>query len=181
MIRNQIFRKLIGLTVLCGAILTNPSVAQSQLAQPPIDKLTNGNYQFCSQPKPNDWRDGAGVCLNFVKVGYRIDGYYGYPHSDVFICIRGTSLKDTIVGKALVISWSSPQPTEIPQNRLEGDVERRLRLGSGKIIHTIRDRDYGEVYILFQTASLDVKGLYQYRVPQMTPVSKLCDWLKSND
>ncbi len=88
MIRNQVFRKLISLAVLCGAILTNASVAQSQFAQPSIAKLANGNYQFCSQPKPNDWRDGAGVCLNFVKVGDRIGGYYGYPHSDVL----GTSL-----------------------------------------------------------------------------------------
>jgi hypothetical protein len=176
MMCNQVLRTLIGSIVLCSAILTNASVVQSQSTQTPIANLANGNYQFCSQPKPNDWRDGAGICLNFAKVGDRIDGYYGYPHSDVFICIRGSSQNDTVTGKALGIIWSSRQPSEIPQNRLEWDVERRLLLGPGKIIHIIRDRDDRENWILFQTATLNVKGLYQYRVSQMTPASKLCDW-----
>jgi hypothetical protein len=176
MMRNRIYRQIISLFVLLIGILTNASLAQSQLAQTPIAKLTNGDYQFCSQPKPNDWRDGAGVCLNFAKVGNRIDGYYGYPHSDVFICIRGGILEDTIAGKALGIAWSGNQPSEIPQNRLDWDVERRLSLGPGRIIRTIRDRDNRTDWILFQTASLEVKGLYQYPTPRMTPASKLCDW-----
>jgi hypothetical protein len=176
MMRNKIYRQLSGLFVLWIGILINASLVQSQIAPTTIAKLTNGDYQFCSQPKPNDWRDGAGVCLNFAKVDDRINGYYGYPHSDVFICMRGRILEDTITGKALGISWSGSEPSEIPQNRLDWDVERRLSLGPGKIIRTIRDRDNRTDWILFQTASLKVKGLYQYPTPRMTPASKLCDW-----
>jgi hypothetical protein len=176
MMCNKIYRQLSGLFILCVGILTNAGLVQSQIAPTTIAKLTNGNYQFCSQPKPNDWRDGAGVCLNFAKVGDRIDGYYGYPHSDVFICMRGRILENTITGQALGIYWSGNQPHEIPQNRLEWDVERRLRLGQGKIIRPIRDRDDRPNWILFQTASLKVEGLHQYPTPQMTPAPKLCDW-----
>jgi hypothetical protein len=110
---DKIFQQLLGLVVLSLGILTNVSVVQSQPASTAIGNLENGNYQFCSQPKPNDWRDGAGVCLNFGKVGDRIDGYYGYPHSDVFICIRGSSLDNTITGKALGVFWFTDQPGEV--------------------------------------------------------------------
>jgi hypothetical protein len=177
MMHNKKIQKLLGLIVLLVDIAVNASSGQAQMGDPAIVKLANGNYQFCSQPQPNDWRDGAGVCLNFAKAGDRIDGYYGYPHSDVFICIRGNSLEDTVTGKALGISWSGRQPSEIPQNQLEWDAEHRLRLGPGKLIRTIHDR---EDWILFQSASLNVKGLYQYPTPKMTPASKLCDWSVTN-
>jgi hypothetical protein len=176
---NKMFQTLLGLAVSVG-ILTNVSLGQSQPAPMAIGKLTNGNYQFCSQPKPNDWRDGAGVCLNFVKAGDRIDGYYGYPHSDVFICIRGNSLNDTITGKALGAFWFTDQPGEVPQNRLEWDAEKRLRLGRGKVMRSIRDRGDRSDWILFQDASLNLQGFYQYAKPQMTPASKLCDWSIAN-
>jgi hypothetical protein len=170
-------QQLIGLIVLAVSMFTNASLVQSQPAPTVTSTLANGDYQFCSQPQPNDWRDGAGVCLNFAKVGDRIDGYYGYPHSDVFICIRGNSLEDTITGKALGIFWSGRQPSEIPQNQLEWDTEHRLRLGPGKLIRTIHDQEY---WLLFQSALLDVKGLYQNPTPKMTSVSELCDWSVTN-
>jgi hypothetical protein len=173
---NKMFQKLLGLAVLSVGILTNVSLVRSQPASTAIGDLTNGNYQFCSQPKPNDWRDGAGVCLNFGKVGDRIDGYYGYPHSDVFICIRGNSLNDTITGKALGAFWFADQPGEVPQNQLEWDVEKRLRLGRGQVIRSTRDRGDRTDWILFQDALLNVKGLYRYTTPKMTPASKLCNW-----
>ncbi len=169
-------QQLLGLVVLAIGMFTNASLVQSQTAPTAISDLENGKYQFCSEPKPNDWRDGAGVCLNFAKVGDRIDGYYGYPHSDVFICIRGSSLNDTITGQALGFLGFTNQPGEVPQNRLEWDVEKRLRLGQGKVIRSIRDRGDRTDWILFQDASLNLQGFYQYLKPQMTPVSKLCNW-----
>ncbi|WP_256973546.1 hypothetical protein [Nostoc sp. T09] len=45
-----------------------------------IADLADKNYQFCTQSDPQDWRDGAGVCFAFAKIGNRVDGYYGYPH-----------------------------------------------------------------------------------------------------
>jgi hypothetical protein len=177
MIHNNVFQQFLGGLVLSIGMWSNASLVQAQIAPTPIDKLANGKYQFCSQPKPNDWRDGAGVCLNFAKVGDRIDGYYGYPHSDVFICIRGNIVGDRLTGQALGISWFTTQPDEVPQNRLEWDVEKRLRLGRGKVIRSIRDRTD---WTLFQDASLNLQGFYQYVKPQMTPASKLCDWSIAN-
>jgi hypothetical protein len=168
--RNSSFWQSIDLVVLFLGLISHTASAQNKPVQAPIAKLENGNYQFCSQLKPIDWRDGAGICLNFAKVGDQVDGYYGYPHSDVFICIRGTSLENTINGKALGIFAS------IPQNQLDWDVEHRLRLGPGKIIRSISDRDDRTNWILFQDASLNLQGFYQYVKPQMTPASKLCDW-----
>jgi hypothetical protein len=169
-------QQLIGLIVLAVGMFANASLVQSQPAPPLTSTLANGNYQFCSEPNPNDWRDGAGVCLNFAKAEDRIDGYYGYPHSDVFICIRGISLDDTITGKALGVSWSSSELAEFPQNRLEWDVEKRLHLGPAKIIRNVGDRDDRTDWILFRDAWLNVKGLYRYTTPKMTLASKLCDW-----
>ncbi|MCM1984483.1 hypothetical protein [Lyngbya confervoides] len=55
-----------------------------------LAEFPNGLYQFCSQPDPQDWRDGEGVCLMLRKQDRLLQGYYGYPHSDEFICL-GTS------------------------------------------------------------------------------------------
>jgi hypothetical protein len=173
---HKISQQLLGLVVILVGILTHASLVRSQPAPTVIGNLANGKYQFCSQPKPNDWRDGAGVCLNFAKVGNLIDGYYGYPHSNIFICIRGSSVSDTIRGQALGIFGFTSQPNELPQNHLEWDVEKRLRLGRGKVIRNIRDRRDQTDWILFQDASLNPQGFYQYRKPQMTSASKLCDW-----
>jgi hypothetical protein len=180
MMRKKIHRKVIGLLILFIGLLIDGNPARAQVAEAPIGNLANGKYQFCSQPKPNDWRDGAGVCLNFAKVGDRIDGYYGYPHSDVFICIRGGSLNDTITGKALGIFGFTNQPGEVPQTQLEWDVEKRLRLGRGKVIRSIRDRENRTDWTLFQDAALNLQGFYQYLKPQMTPASELCDWSITN-
>jgi hypothetical protein len=181
---NKNFQKslsliVLSLGILAEGILADPSLAQNPLVQTPIAKLTNGNYQFCSQPKPNDWRDGAGICLNFAKADDRIDGYYGYPHSDVFICIRGSSLNNTITGKALGISGLN-QPDEVPQDRLEWDSEQRLHLGQGKVVRSINDRDDRRDWVLFQAAALNLQGFYQYLKPQMTPAPELCDWSMTN-
>jgi hypothetical protein len=176
MMCNKIHRKVIGLIILFIGLSIDGNPVRAQVAETPIGNLENGKYQFCSEPNPNDWRDGAGVCLNFAKAEDRIDGYYGYPHSDVFICIRGSSLNNTITGRALGVSWSSSEPGEFPPNRLEWDVEKRLRLGRGKVIRSIGDRDDRTDWISFQDAWLNVKGLYRYTTPKMTPASKLCDW-----
>jgi hypothetical protein len=68
--KNQ---QLLGLVVLAIGMFTNASLVQSQPAPTAISNLENGKYQFCGEPKPNDWRDGVGVCLNFAKVGDRIE------------------------------------------------------------------------------------------------------------
>ncbi len=57
---------------LCGVILVAISFgvllsSDEANAQNAIATLANGNYQLCSQPKPLDWRNGAGVCFNFTK------------------------------------------------------------------------------------------------------------------
>ncbi len=89
-------------------------------------------------------------------------------------------MNDTITGKALGIFWSGSQPSEIPQNRLELGIEHLLRLGQGKIVSSMRDRDDCDDWILFQNASLNLQSFYQYFKLQMIPVSKLYDWSIAN-
>ena len=74
--------------VACSPALSKapPVKEQAVNAQPTMERLlmalTDGTYQFCTEPDPQDWRDGAGACLNFVKQELTLNGYYGYPHSD---------------------------------------------------------------------------------------------------
>ena len=63
----------IGLIGLVGSLLfssaaTSPSSLEKEgkagilpTAESLLTNLPNGNYQFCTEPKPQDWRDGAGV------------------------------------------------------------------------------------------------------------------------
>ncbi|MEO1149264.1 MAG: hypothetical protein AAFY26_27495, partial [Cyanobacteria bacterium J06638_22] len=43
-------------------------------AETVLADLADGAYQFCTEPDPEDWHDGAGVCLNLVKQGTTVEG-----------------------------------------------------------------------------------------------------------
>jgi hypothetical protein len=144
--------------------------------QSAIATLANGNYQFCSQPDANDWRDGVGVCFNFAKVGNHVEGYYGYPHSDNFICVKGEVNGNFITGEALAISWADHQWLNIPKSTFQWDSEGRLTLSQGNIVRTANDEAGRIDWILFRSAALNASGFYRYSTPRMTPPSQLCHW-----
>jgi hypothetical protein len=137
--------------------------------------LADGAYQFCSQPQPNDWRDGAGVCLNFQKQGSQIDGYYGYPHSDSFICIRGEANGNSIRGRALALSWMGEQWDVSPEAEFKWDAEGHLSLSQAHWVDGVETIDDSR-WLLFDQALLEIDGFYQYDRPQMQPSSNLCNW-----
>ncbi|MBD0390779.1 MAG: hypothetical protein ICV54_30870, partial [Nostoc sp. C3-bin3] len=137
-----------------------------------IASLANGNYQFCSLPDPQDWRDGVGVCANFQKIGNRFAGYYGYPHSDSFICIRRDIKSNLIAGEALSILWTDEQKNNIPTSAFKWDLEERLTLSQGMII-AANNQDSVQ-WIRYTQALLNLEGFYQYNRPRMAPVSQLC-------
>lgn len=175
-------------TLLVGSLIFYNQVKGQQLAFLPypnslvtansanIANLADGNYQFCSQTDPQDWRDGAGVCVNFRKTGNRIDGYYGYPHSDHFICLRGNVERNLIAGEALEIIWGGNQHHQIPQSAFPWDSEGRLTLNKGKIMSTLVQGEEITEKILYRSAVLNLEGFHQYNRPRMTPSSQLCDW-----
>lgn len=141
-----------------------------------IANLADGNYQFCSQTDPQDWRDGAGVCLNFTKTGNYVDGYYGYPHSSHFICLRGTVERNKIAGEALEILWDNNQQHQIPKSAFPWDSEGRLILNQGNIMPTFNQGEDATEMILYRSAVLNIEGFHQYNSPRMTPPSQLCEW-----
>ncbi|MDJ0737181.1 MAG: hypothetical protein QNJ47_24460 [Nostocaceae cyanobacterium] len=156
-------------------------IKKAPLQQTKITNLRNGKYQFCTQPDPKDWQDGAGVCLNFTKTDNLIDGYYGYPHSSQFVCIKGKIDGNLITGEALEISFSDGERRSIPKSEFHWDSQQRLTLSQGKIIRTENDEWGRTDWVLFRRASLDVNGFYQYNKPRMTAPSQLCNWkLKTN-
>jgi hypothetical protein len=170
-------------TLLLGSLFSGKYfVAQDlQLATASVNiaSLANGNYQLCSQPDPKDWRDGAGVCFNFSKTGNRVNGYYGYPHSDQFICIRGLVDGARITGEGLGIVWDNLQLNNTPKSaEFKWDSEGRLTLSQGHILNlnTINADDDHAQWIFYRKASLNLQGFYQYNRPRMTPVSQLCQW-----
>ncbi len=175
--------------VLCGSqvvqggypsthpqLISETSKGTSQQQSPAINALANGDYQFCSQPDPGDWRDGAGVCFIFQKTNQRVDGYYGYPHSDNFICIKGTIQNTLLHGEALATSWEGMEWKDIPQGEFKWDEEERLVLSHAEQLPPHKTPE-GQVYqILFHNARLDLRGFYQYKQPRMQHPSKLCFW-----
>ncbi len=141
-----------------------------------ISSLADGNYQFCSLPDPKDWRDGDGVCFNFAKVRHRVDGYYGYPHSENFICVRGKVDSNQIAGEALAILWAGNQQNKIPESAFKWDLEGHLTVIQGSIIRTVHDGDDVTQWILYRQATLNIDGFYQYNRLRMTPPAQLCNW-----
>ena len=153
MLAKSTFSKLspiLAAVVVGIVIVSDRAPAQNSLITPEkikpqtqsaIATLTNGHYQFCSQPDANDWRDGVGVCFNFAKVGNHVEGYYGYPHSDNFICVKGEVNGNFITGEALAISWADSQWLNIPKSAFKWDSEGRLTLSQGNIVRTANSEE----------------------------------------
>lgn len=178
--------------LLAGSVISDTLVNSKEIPSPVnqdfwvaaksvnINNLPDGKYQFCSQPDPQDWRDGNGVCFNFAKVGNRVDGYYGYPHSPNFMCVRGTVNGNQITGEALAILWVGNQQHKIPESAFKWDLEGRLTLSQGNAIRTANDSDDVTQWILYRQAALNMDNFYQYNRPRMTPPSQLCKWNQLN-
>jgi hypothetical protein len=155
---------------------TRFSIESSQPAQVTVSALANGNYQFCSQPDPRDWRDGVGVCFNFIKKDRAVDGYYGYPNSDNFVCVRGQTTGNSMVGKALAFPWPGQTWLTIPSAEFVWDTEGHLKLNQGEIRQQSGQDDRQESWIVFKMAKLDLSNFYRYDAPRMKPASELCNW-----
>lgn len=168
-----------------------PDPTGSSVPTPSLAQLADGTYQFCTEPDPQDWQDGAGVCLNFIKQGTSIDGYYGYPHSDVFVCLQGELAREWLEGQGLMINWNSDlEDTGTDTERSEAepsveqaeeawDIEGRLFLDQPEAIQPEEVGDAQIGWILYQQAKLNVEGLYAYPSPRMTPPNQLCSWPNS--
>lgn len=167
---------LITALLINGLNLHQPVSKQHNNPKINIANLVDGKYQFCSQPDPQDWRVGMGVCANFQKTANQFEGYYGYPHSDNFICIRGNIKGNLITGEALAISWGGNQQNNLPQSTFTWDTEGRLTLSQGNLMHTANHHEDAVQWILYRQALLNLEGFYQYNRPRMTPPSQLCEW-----
>ncbi len=160
-----------------GGVLAGTSRLAEVVPGQPADlaTLADGLYQWCSQPAPAKL-DGAGVCLVFRKSGSLIEGYYGYPHSDRFICLRGTAKHDRIQGQALVLSWPGEEWPTIPKGSFQWDEEGHLTLAEGRVLRQSGNGGERLTWIQFGKASLTLSGFYAYRQPRMRPASELCDF-----
>jgi len=154
--------------------LAEPTKGQVNIAAATgsLSTLPDGAYQFCTEPAPQDWRDGAGVCLTLAKQGTAVSGYYGYPHSESFICLEGQVTETGLAGSGMAISWAGHPWSDVPGTSFYWDNEGRLFLAEGDWM-----RQEGEIgWIVFQQAVLNTEGMYQYEILQMTPPEQLCDW-----
>lgn len=141
-----------------------------------IATLPDGHHQFCSKPDPEDWRDGAGVCFNFNKTGQNIEGYYGYPNSDEFVCIRGTAKANLIQGEGLALSWPGAVWYKVSDSELTWDTEGYLKIVRGEIVRSEGKGEERIDWLRFHKVVLDVSHFYRYRSPRMTLPSNLCNW-----
>jgi hypothetical protein len=141
-----------------------------------ISTLANGSYQFCTEPPPSDWRSGAGVCFNFVKISDLVSGYYGYPNTDDLICVRGKVKRHLVTGEALMVSWLGREWTSIPKMAFKWDEEGHLILKDSKIIRTTIDKSGRTDWIWFRSAKLDTQGFYRSTKSLLTSPSQLCNW-----
>lgn len=141
-----------------------------------LTKLADGAYQFCTEPVPDNWLDGAGACLNIVKQGTAIDGYYGYPHSNRYVCLRGQVSEDWFSGEGLLIAWSGEYEAGIPEAELNWGQKTRLYLGQESEIYLEGIGEDQVSWILFEQTRLNMQGFYLYPSPKMTPPTQLCEW-----
>lgn len=165
------------LVAISGRPAAAPTLrAETRTTTAAIADLADGSYQICSQPDPQNWQDGAGVCLNFVKTQRELSGYYGYPHSNQFVCIRGQVEGNRVIGEALIFAWEPGAAIELPPTPLVWDDEGHLTLHQGHLTPAATRQPAPSTWIHFRRAILDVTGFYRYPTPRMKPAAELCPW-----
>lgn len=173
--------RCVKLTLTLTSWLVESLLLRALAQTPAIAELSNGTYQLCSQPAPEAWqqgeawRQGAGVCLMGIKQNDSFDGYYGYPHSDAFVCLRGIMNGLKFTGQGYLISWESHRWEVLPVQPFFWDTEERLQLDQGRLVRSSTASQSVD-WIVFQSATLDFQSFYLYHEPQMTPPQQLCDW-----
>lgn len=157
----------------------NPSMLaeETSSAQEPLADLPDGHHQLCSEPDPQDWRDGAGVCLDFSKQDQYIQGYYGYPHSSEFVCLQGElDSPDIVRGKGHLLIWGEMVVDTIPSGRFAWDSEGHLNLDKVGSLEQVGKENFPLYRVLFREAELNTDHFYHYPNPRMTSHLDLCDW-----
>lgn len=162
------------------AIAATPASTSEHLAQKSQDlaQLPTGVYQFCSQPEPQGWQLGEGVCFWFRKQGNAVVGYYGYPHSDRLIdCVSGQLQAQKLSGQALLVGWAGNEwPTQSQESAW--DNEGYFRFRSKPSILPVRVGTEQVQLIRYSSVFLDLSHFYKYsvqKVQQMNPPPTSCD------
>lgn len=169
---TKLFRLMSAVGLVSGVLSIQPLALAEPVVASSLSALPDGAYQFCTEAPPDDWQDGAGACLTLVKQGTTASGYYGYPHSESFICLKGQVSETGLSGSGMAVSWSGNPWSNVPGSSFYWDGEGRLFLAEGDWV-----RQAGETgWIVFQQAVLSTEGMYQYEAPRMTPPEQLCDW-----
>lgn len=136
-----------------------------------LASLDDGNYQFCSKPEPQDGRDGDGVCFIVAKLGDRLDGYYGYPHSEMYVCIRGRAEGNQVSGYGLVLFWST-----ITTSEFTWQLDPRLMLQNGSVIRSQIGYHEELYWVQYDDLKLNIDGFHQYPIAKMHASPKMCEW-----
>ncbi|HEY9827293.1 MAG TPA: hypothetical protein V6D19_17785 [Stenomitos sp.] len=165
----------LGLAVARAIAGSSPPLAQTtqNLAQ-----LPKGVYQFCSQPEPQGWQLGEGVCFWFRKQGNAVVGYYGYPHSDRLIdCVSGQLQGQKLSGQALLVGWAGNEWSAQTQQSTWDD-EKYFRFASKASILPVRVGSEQVQLIRYPRVLLDLSHFYKYgakKTQQMNPPPTSCD------
>ena len=143
-----------------------------------VAALPNGLYQFCSQPEPDSWPLGAGVCFWFRKVDHQVVGYYGYPHSSHFVdCVKGSVYQNTVTGIAMELPWAGDPWEDIPDTPLTWDQEGFLTLAQGRWVQANVPETGAVEFIQFEQVTLTLDQFYRYsqaKVRQMKQPPQDC-------
>lgn len=158
--------------------IASPMLTEKQTSdQAPLADLPDGHHQLCSEPDPKDWRDGAGVCLDFSKQERYIQGYYGYPHSSDFVCLQGEmDSPERVRGEGYLLVWGKATVDAIPPEPFVWDREGYLKLDEVGALRQIGEGDFPVYRVLFRDAKLNTDRFYRYPSPRMRSHFDLCEW-----
>ncbi len=137
-----------------------------------LNDLPDGDYRLCGPHSSAELSGDQDPCYVFNKSGPQVDGYFGYPNSDSFICVRGNVSPLTVTGEALGLSWAGSIWTALPQTRFNWDPEGHLWLNQAILAHST---DMGQ-WILFQDATLHLSGFQHQTSSTARSPLDLCDW-----
>lgn len=163
--------------VAAPAVTPSPLPEEQPSDQSPLAELPDGHHQLCSEPDPQDWRDGAGVCLDFSKQDRYIQGYYGYPHSSDFVCLQGELDSPSMVrGEGHLLIWGETTADSIPVGQFAWDSEGHLNLNNVGPLQQVGEGNFPIYRILFREAELNTDRFYRYPTPRMKSHFDLCEW-----
>lgn len=167
---------LISISIVAAYTLLSAPPSQSQESL--IDRLSDGNYRFCSEPQSNgSLFEESGYCFRFRKTGDRVVGtYFAAPMGEQNMCVTGVLNQNIVTGTGLEHWYAWSEPVSLDSFPLQ-PIWDSPEIGGGHMLannpRIVNSGNYGSddhwAFIQYGSVQLNLDEFYRYTAGTVLP------------